>query len=125
MPCGVGKGVMNNIAIVNLRKTRNCTRVDRATVLGNPFVMSATQSRDQVCELYITHLNWQYRNLDSPVHHAINALVTRYDAGENIVLGCWCAPERCHAESIRDLIYTLSERAQQDEQELLRIECDS
>ena len=108
---------MNNIVIVNLRKTRNCTRVDRATVLGNPFVMSATQSRDQVCDLYITHLGESYRNIGSPIHNAINALVTRYDNGEKLVLGCWCAPERCHAESIRDLIYSLCEQTQLEEQQ--------
>ena len=107
----------NNIVIVNLRKTRNCTRVDRATVLGNPFVMSATQSRDKVCDLYITYLVDTYGNKDSAVHKAINELVQRYDKGEQLVLGCWCAPERCHAETIRDLIYSLSQERGWEEME--------
>jgi hypothetical protein len=100
---------MNNITIVNLRKTRNCTRVDRATVLGNPFVMSSTMSRDAVCDAYITHLNSEYRHTGSAIHGEINRLVTRYSNGEQLMLGCWCAPERCHAETIRDLILSLAE----------------
>lgn len=110
------------ITIVNLRRTRNCIRVDQATVLGNPFVISTTQDRDRVCDLYEEHLNQQFRIAGSPVNKAINELVTRYDNEGTLTLGCWCAPERCHAESIRSLIYALSRGAAQDEQAYLEIE---
>lgn len=116
---------MNTISIVNLRNTRSCTRVDRATVLGNPFVMHSEAERDSVCEQYIVWLNEQYRSnaeYSLPLKHAINMLVERYNDGKDLMLGCWCAPKRCHAETIRHLILTLSQDAQEDEQHLLDIE---
>ena len=95
------------ITIVNLRNTRNCTRVDRATVLGNPFRMASEADRDTVCDRYSSYC-WQAYNSNPEYRLAINALVRKHQLGHDIALGCWCAPKRCHAESIRDLVLTLS-----------------
>lgn len=98
------------ITIVNLRTTRNCTRVDRSTVLGNPYHMGQDQSetkRNLVCDLYAAYC-WDAYNRDAAYRAAIDELVKQYVCGMPLVLGCWCAPKRCHAESIRDLVITLA-----------------
>lgn len=43
----------------------------------------------------------------------LNTLVMRHLAGQDIVLGCWCVPEDCHANFIKYAIETIAERALQ------------
>jgi len=88
------------IEIVNLR---NCpdfgtrpgdVRVDRSTKWGNPFKMGPGMPRDKACDEYEKWIIDQvaYGKLDiAEIAHAQR-------------LGCWCAPARCHAESLRTLI---------------------
>lgn len=66
-------------------------RVDRGTDWGNPFVIqSATESeRNRVCDLYEQYARWRLTvepHWLDPLH------------GKNVA--CWCAPKRCHAETL-------------------------
>lgn len=61
--------------------------VGRPSIWGNPFQCGRHGSRDEVIALFEAWL------LAQP------ALVTRAKAElRGKVLGCWCAPLRCHAE---------------------------
>ena len=63
-------------------------RVDRRSPLGNPFVMRRESERDEVCEQYVEHLR------------ARPDLVEEARALRGRVLGCWCAPKRCHGDTL-------------------------
>ena len=85
-----------NVEVINLR---TCTdwgrpgdiRVDRTTKWGNPFTMHDESERDYVCDKYLEWLRLQ-RKLD---------FRELYNAKR---LGCWCAPKRCHADILKQII---------------------
>lgn len=86
------------ILIFNLRNSQTSpfiyTRVDRGTDWGNPFVMLNTteNERQRVCDLFEQYAIWRLTvdpNWLKPLR------------GKH--LACWCAPKRCHAETLRRL----------------------
>lgn len=92
--------------VVNLSQARNAphrhlvawardagvvARVDRGTRYGNPYKLGRDGTRDEVIDAYHRHL------AASPdLAAAVPALRGR-------VLGCWCAPQRCHGDLLAAL----------------------
>lgn len=64
-------------------------RVDRGTDWGNPFIMKTKKDRDYVCDLYEQYAIWRLK-----VEPFWLAALRDHD------LACWCAPKRCHAETL-------------------------
>lgn len=96
--------------------------VDRSSVLGNPFYMCNSSDRDRVCDLYKRYFDALVAN-DTAVLNDMNIsnerrtaefrdkfmdklaeLVSIYKKHGSLLLYCWCAPRRCHAETIRSYI---------------------
>lgn len=81
--------------IWNMRNGRlpsHVVRVDRASRWGNPYVIGRDGGRDEVCD---QHEVWLRGELErSP---DLQREIARL-AGKD--LGCWCAPLRCHAETL-------------------------
>ena len=67
-------------------------RVDRRTPWGNPFVIPHDGDRNKVCDLFEAYAAW--RLLVQP-----NWLDPLRDKD----LACWCAPSRCHADTLMRL----------------------
>lgn len=95
------------IEIKNLRNGFNNSptafRVDRRSVVGNPFFMGSESQRDEVCNKYETYFN----DVLLKDEKALNYLRNMYRALKkhgHIELYCWCAPKRCHAETIRNFL---------------------
>ncbi len=90
---------MTEQKILNLRerwdRSANYKRVDRTTEFGNPFVMLAGGNRDEVCDKF-------HEWFHAPEQAALRERAIRELSGFD--LACWCAPLRCHAETIRDWI---------------------
>ena len=63
--------------------------VDRGTDWGNPFVMRNETDRDRVCDLYEQYALWRL-TVDP------NWLIPLRGSS----LACWCAPKRCHADTL-------------------------
>ena len=94
--------------IINLRKLMPLyqwdVRVDRSSILGNPFNMSKVSTRDVVCDKYRKYFA---EVMLSDSNHAIafqkemNRLLALYKKHGKLRLFCWCAPKRCHAETIK------------------------
>jgi transcriptional regulator with XRE-family HTH domain/DNA-binding transcriptional regulator YiaG len=66
-------------------------RVDRKTAWGNPFEMPADGDRDTVIANYAAHY----------LPHK-PSLLAKVDTLRGKALGCWCAPEPCHADVLRE-----------------------
>ncbi len=62
-------------------------RVDRNSRWGNPFILDDDGSRVTVIEAY--------RDLYLPNKPSLLGKLTDL---EGKLLGCWCAPEQCHAD---------------------------
>lgn len=66
-------------------------RVDRKSKWGNPFELPDDGSRDDVCNHYRDHYFPHKPSLSD-----VSALRGK-------ALGCWCSPDRCHADHLADL----------------------
>lgn len=66
-------------------------RVDRKTPWGNPFEMPADGDRDTVIAHYAA-----YYLPHKP------SLLAKLDTLRGKALGCWCAPEPCHADVLKE-----------------------
>jgi hypothetical protein len=108
------------IQIKNLRseKPQNPwdVKVDRSSVLGNPFPMKNETERNKICEEYtdyfnaiIARINGDMLSIDlgmaSPFESKLNRLLSLYKEHGQLNLFCWCASKRCHAEVIRHYLY--------------------
>ena len=98
---------MVDIEIKNLSKDRMVyqydMRVDRDTIFGNPFHISNLASRDVVCNEYEKYFDMRMDS-DLKFQSAFNLLIKVYKQHGKLRLFCWCSPERCHAEYIKQRI---------------------
>ncbi len=82
--------------IINLRGKHtghgDYVTVDRRSPWGNPFIMKAESDRDDVCARFLDYAI--DRNRTEPKW--LEALRGRD-------LACWCAPKKCHAETLMTL----------------------
>ena len=97
------------IEIVNLRQLKDVEdgiviRVDRSSVLGNPFYMSNESMRDEVCDKYQQYFDKKVTEKTDDAF--MNELRRIYKLAKHnkVYLACWCAPKRCHAETIKAFI---------------------
>jgi hypothetical protein len=82
-------------------------RVDRGhSPLGNPFIMGKDGSRDEVIEKYRRWL-WAEIRKGKAVWAELVRLARIVNSGQGIVLGCWCFPQKCHAQVISKAIVWL------------------
>ena len=82
--------------VINIRSIRgvwpeNTVRVDRRSRWGNHFIMrnDSDKERDRVCDAYEKWLQERPAMIDR---------AKRELRGKD--LACWCAPKRCHAETL-------------------------
>ena len=100
------------ITIKNLMKEKPSeewdVRVDRQSILGNPFSMNHNERlRDVVCDNYAVYFISEYKK-NIIFADEINRLIDLYRVHGRLNLFCFCAPKRCHAETIRDFILEIT-----------------
>ena len=84
-----------NIRSIKGSWPKNTVRVDRRTEWGNPFIMrnESDKERDRVCDAFEEMVA-----LWTP---EVIAALKKDLKGKN--LACWCAPKRCHAETLLNI----------------------
>jgi len=79
--------------VVKIRdNVTGAVRVDRQSKWGNPFVLNQDGDRDQVCDLYAAYAEWR-----------LTIQPDWLDDLRGKDLACWCAPKRCHADTLIQL----------------------
>lgn len=85
--------------------------IGRPSPLGNPYshlenTLAAHRcaTRQESIDRYERWLRHELGDLTSEATIAFRALQRRYDAGEDLVLICWCAPAPCHGNVIARLL---------------------
>lgn len=82
--------------VLNKRKggvPASAVYVGRPSPYGNPYVMKAESERDAVCDAFEAALARKFERDPSARERLKEAL-----RGKDLV--CWCAPKRCHAETL-------------------------
>lgn len=109
------------IEICNLRKQKPKEpydiKVDRQSILGNPFYMKSESERDDVCNKYQMYFEKQFKDcvennieFSNQFINELQKLVEIYKKHQKLRLFCWCSPKRCHAETIRDYVLDMFNR---------------
>lgn len=78
--------------VVNIRQEAYDVDISRRGKWGNPFLIGKDGDRQQVIEKYRVWIQRKPYLLD-----ALGELV-----GQR--LGCWCKPEACHGDVLRELV---------------------
>lgn len=96
------------IRIVNLRNVQlhageKLIKVDRSTPVGNPFPMhnQSEAERNRVCDEYAVYFKQKVTEKTDTQFMEYLRDIYRAAKKQDIALGCWCAPKRCHAETIK------------------------
>src|SRR5574343_637450 len=86
------------IVVVNKYHSNYDFYIGRGSVLGNPYPITDTDSRDSVCNKYEV---WFEQNKDRPdVKEYLNKILAKARLG-SVSLGCFCKPQRCHGDTIK------------------------
>jgi len=92
---------------IHVRNKRNYdgegVYVGRPTALGNPFRIGRDGSRAEVVEKYREWLCEGLRG-DNPCTAMFADLFDQVSETGELTLICWCAPEECHADVIREFL---------------------
>ena len=78
-------------------------KIDRSSVLGNPFIMDKESERNEVCRMYVTYFDQQVK-IDGDFRNEIIRIYRLAKEGKNIALACWCAPKQCHGDYIKQFV---------------------
>lgn len=100
--------MLGNIRIGNKSRGDEGIYVGRPSVFGNPFRQDNDFTRDAAILEYAAFLRHEIQTPCSKVNRALKQLAMRVANGEDLVLTCWCAPKRCHAEIIREVVLDLA-----------------
>ena len=90
-----------NLNDCKLEKNEILIRVDRESVLGNPFRMEnySVSERNRVCNEYNKYFLKKVRE-EGEFRTEVIKIYSLVKQGYKVALGCHCAPKRCHAEMI-------------------------
>ena len=92
------------ITVVNKYKEPNHIYCGRGSALGNPFYMANESKRDEVCDKYEAYFNNEVNVKKNPAMLAQLRLIWKEAKTKDINLGCFCAPKRCHCDTIKAFI---------------------
>ena len=96
---------MKNITIKNLRIEKPYyewqVKIDRSSILGNPYYMKSENERNKVCEQYETYFYNKVKNNDKNFIAELKRLKHLLEKYNKLELYCWCYPKRCHGETIK------------------------
>ena len=97
---------MSKVTIKNLRFSKPehewQVKVDRSSVLGNPFYMANESKRDEVCDRYEAYFKSVIQNTESAFYKELERLYTILKKHGKLELFCRSAPKCCHAETIKN-----------------------
>lgn len=95
------------IELVNLKNIKPSlpydVRIDRTSILGNPFHLGRGRSRDEVCDLYQDYFKAKVL-INENFKCEVFKLFEIYRQYGQLRLFCWCVPHRCHGETIKDFL---------------------
>jgi len=92
---------MIRVYAVNFRDTWDI-RIDRKTKYGNPFYMADESQRDVVCDRYEEYIATRPDLINELVREVL--AVPCHKDNREVRLGCWCAPKRCHGDTLARLV---------------------
>ena len=92
-----------NLQNYELKDNEVLIKVDRSTPVGNPYYWREDGLYAE--EAYYIYEPYFYKKVKEPgAFRDYVAHIYRAALKQDVALGCWCAPKRCHAETIASFI---------------------
>jgi hypothetical protein len=91
-------------------KGENNYPIYRPSILSNPYshikdkktlAMFVVKTRDEAIDRYEGYFDRMYRG-NAPFKYLIDEIYEKYKRGEDVYLECYCKPERCHGDIIKE-----------------------
>lgn len=78
-----------------------------ASPLGNPYRLKNSKDTAERQQVIANYRQWLLKQLesDSPQSKEIKRLKALHDDGQDLTLLCWCAPDPCHGDVIKEILY--------------------
>lgn len=97
-----------NIEIVNIYKAKPDFYCGRGSALGNPFRLEDTNDnaqRDHVCDQYEAYfIDQVVVKRNQSMLRQLAKIKQKLVKDGTVKLGCFCAPKRCHCETIKEYV---------------------
>ena len=90
-----------HIEVVHTKRDPDSIYIGRGSALGNPFKMYTEELRDSVCDQYDEFFSSQLEAKDPEFMHELEFLVESAFVNGYVKLGCFCAPRRCHGDTVK------------------------
>jgi len=98
--------MIGEIRVVNKYKEPDHQYIGRGSVLGNKFKVGTQQGwdRDHVIGLYRDWLRHQVNLVKNPVVLTELRRLYRLALVQDVNLGCFCSPQACHGDVIKEFL---------------------
>ena len=77
--------------------------IGRGSALGNPFPMKGESERDKVCDQYAEYFYEKVKK-NGALKNEVIRIFRLLRSGNNVNIQCFCAPRRCHGDTIKQFI---------------------
>lgn len=100
--------IVYNIKTEDHSSSPNNFYIARPSILGNPFTHDGKRSnlaklsfktRDEAIDAYEKYFHIMIET-NEEFQQAFNKIYEKYKNGEDVYLGCFCKPNRCHGDII-------------------------
>lgn len=91
------------IRVVHCKKETNHEQIGRPSPLGNPYPLPKGALKGSTLPKYKKWINQQIDIRNEKVINELNRLYLIAKNGD-LNLGCWCAPNTCHGDIIKELL---------------------
>lgn len=98
--------VTNPTITVGHKWTKGSVYIGRGSTFGNPYPVphkGAEHLRTAACDNFEKYF-WNTLIKNEEVVQELESLVIKAKNEGNVVLGCFCAPKRCHGETIKSYL---------------------
>lgn len=92
------------ITVVHCKKVPDCHPIYRGFPLGNPFPMREESERDKVCDDFEAYFRKKIAQRDPVIMGELARVVEKAFMNGGVKLGCYCAPRRCHGNTIKSFL---------------------
>lgn len=89
------------ISVVILRHHSDAEYIGRPSPLGNPVPIGQGHNRNSVCDTYDTYFHDAISRQDPLILAELKRLHRKGCNTGHLKLGCYCAPRRCHGDTIK------------------------
>ena len=96
------------IYVVHCKREKRSVYIGRPSVLGNPYPLKKGEPRGSTLDRYRKYLQKKIADNDPDIVGELNRLADIAEDGD-LYLGCWCTPNPCHGDVIREELYKLLE----------------